>query len=54
MRDDGIAREPHEDGDDADAQERAEEGTGGEPTNEGHHAILKEVRMRGGIIIIVR
>ena len=51
MRDDGVAREPHKDGDDADSQEWAEEGTGGEPTDEGRHAILVEVRMREGNMI---
>ena len=51
MRDDGVAREPHKDGDDADSQEWAEEGTRGETTDEGRHAILKEMRMREGNMI---
>ena len=46
MRDDGVAGEAHQDGDDADAQEWTEETPGGQPADEERYTILKEERVR--------
>ena len=48
VRDDGVAGEAHQDGDDADAQEWTEEAPGGQPADEERYTILKEERVRVG------